>query len=257
MDMCRKISSRAKGNLIVFSKDKDNEFLRENLDKGNYGIYISNNSIYVEKNRRIFHIADLRDIPITFNGALTHNIENVLTATASLVGLEIDYCIISKGLKSFQCDDKHNKGRFNQFDVKGVKVILDYAHNIQGFNAIFSSIKNMGYSKVTGVIGIPGDRNDSVGFEIGKLCSKYLSFSYIKEDSDKRGRQENEVANIIRQGFGNNSNFKIILDEGEALSEAIDNAKQGDLIVAFYEDYDKLYKVILDKQNITPKKGLA
>ncbi len=25
-DMCRKISSRAKGNLIVFSKDKDNEF---------------------------------------------------------------------------------------------------------------------------------------------------------------------------------------------------------------------------------------
>ncbi|EIA22768.1 cyanophycin synthetase, partial [Candidatus Arthromitus sp. SFB-2] len=44
---------------------------------------------------------------------------------------------------------------------------------------------------------------------------------------------------------------------GEALSEAIDNAKQGDLIVAFYEDYDKLYKVILDKQNITPKKGLA
>ena len=256
-EMCRKISSRAKGNLIVFSKDKDNEFLRENLDKGNYGVYISNDSIYVEMNRRIFHIADLKDIPITFNGALTHNIENVLTATASLVGLEIDYCIISKGLKSFQCDDKHNKGRFNQFDIKGVKVILDYAHNIQGFNAIFNSIKNMGYTKVTGVIGIPGDRNDSVGFEIGKLCSKHLEFSYIKEDSNKRGRQESEVANIISQGFGENSNFKIILDEGEALSEAIDNAKQGDLIVAFYEDYDKLYKVILDKQNITPKEGLA
>lgn len=258
-EMCRKISSRAKGNIIVFSKSRDNKFLKGYLEKGNYGIYIDNGSVYVEKNKRIFHIADLKDIPITCGGMLVHNVENVLTATASLVGLEIDYCIISKGLKSFLCDDKHNKGRFNQFDVKGIKVILDYAHNIQGFKSIFESIGNMGYKKVIGVIGIPGDRSDRVAFEIGELCKKKLSFSYIKEDSDKRGRKDYEVANLIKNGFGEyNKNFKIILDEGEALSEAIDNAKQGDVIVAFYEDYDKLYNVILDKQSETiSESGLA
>ena len=42
------------------------------------------------------------------------------------------------------------------------------------------------------------------------------------------------------------------------MSEAIDNAKQGDVIVAFYEDYDKLYNVILDKQSETiSESGLA
>lgn len=257
-EMCKKISSRAKGNLIVFSKNRENEFLRENLEKGNYGVYIDNGSLYVEKNKRIFHIADLKDVPITCGGVLVHNIENVLTSTACLVGLEIDYCIISKGLKSFLCDDKHNKGRFNQFDVKGIKVVLDYAHNIEGFRAVFESIRNMGYKNVVGVIGIPGDRGDRVALEIGKLCSKNLSFSYIKEDSDKRGRKDFEIANIIKKGFEDSSKYKVILDEGDALREAIDNGKQGDIIVAFYEDYDKLYNVILDKQNEKlSKRGLA
>lgn len=255
--MCVNISSRAKGNVIVFSKDENNKFLRENLDKGNYGVYISNDSLYVERNKRIFHIADLNDIPITFRGALVHNIENVLIATSALVGLEIDYCIISKGLKSFLCDDKHNKGRFNQFDVKGVRVVLDYAHNVQGYKSIFESVSRMGYDRVVGVIGIPGDRSDRVGIEIGELCSQNLSFSYIKEDMDKRNRKTGEVAENIRKGFKEKTNFKIILDEAEALSEAIDNAKQGDLIIAFYEDYDKLYKVISDRQNIMTNRGLA
>lgn len=257
-EMCRKISLRAKGNIIAFSKNKYNLFLRNCLEKGNYGIYIDNGSVYVEKDKRIFHIADLKDVPITCGGMLVHNIENVLTATASLVGLEIDYCIISKGLKSFLCDDKYNKGRFNQFDVRGVKVILDYAHNIQGYKSIFESIEKMGYKKVIGVVGIPGDRNDESAVKIGQICSENLSFSYIKEDSDKRGRKDWEIANLIREGFGNNNNFKIILDEGEALSEAIDNCKQGDVIVAFYEDYEKLRNVILNKQSlISGEKGMA
>ena len=259
-EMCRKISSRAKGNIIVFSKDRNNNFLRENLEKGNYGIYVENNSVYVEKNKRIFHIADLKDIPITCGGLLVHNIENVLTSTAALVGLEIDYCIISKGLKSFLCDDKYNKGRFNQFDVKGVKVILDYAHNVQGFSSVFESIKKMGYNNVIGVIGIPGDRNDDVAVKIGDICSKNLKFSYIKEDSDKRGRKDSEIADLIVKGFAKNQNknFKVVLDEKEALIEALDNARQGDTIIAFYEDYDRLYDVILDKQSEgMSERGLA
>lgn len=257
-EMCKKIYSRAKGNIIVFSKSKYNDFLRKHLEKGNYGIYVDNGSIYVEKDKRIFHIADLKDVPITCGGMLIHNVENVLIATASLVGLEIDYCIISKGLKSFLCDDKHNKGRFNQFDVKGVKVILDYAHNFQGFKSIFSSVEKMGYKKIIGVVGMPGDRSDRSIIEVGKLFSKKLKFSYIKEDSDKRGRKDYEVANLIKSGFSESNGYKIVLDEGEALGEAIDNAEQGDVIIAFYENYDKLYNVILNKQNInTSERGLA
>ncbi len=258
-EMCKHISSRAKGNIIAFSKTRDNEFLKRNLENGNYGIYVDNGSVYVEKNKRIFHIADLKDIPITFGGMLTYNIENVLTATASLVGLEIDYCIISKGLKSFLCDSNHNKGRFNQFDVRGIKVILDYAHNIQGFKSVFESIKKMGYKNIIGVTGIPGDRSDRVAIEIGKLCKEYLSFNYVKEDSDKRGRRDFEIADLIKKGFGETSkNLKIILDEGEALSEAIDNSKQGDIVVAFYEDYEKLYNIIVEKQNSSiSEQGLA
>lgn len=258
-EMCKKIYSRAKGNIIVFSKSKYNPFLRDHLKNGNYGIYLENGSVYVERDKRIFHIADLKDIPITCGGMLVHNVENVLIATASLVGLEIDYCIISKGLKSFLCDDKYNKGRFNQFDVKGVKVILDYAHNFQGFKSVFNSIEKMGYKKVIGVVGMPGDRSDRSIIEVAKLFSEKLEFSYIKEDSDKRGRKDYEVANLIKSSFNESkNNYKVILDEGDALSEAIDSANQGDIIIAFYEDYNKLYDVILNKQNVgTSKRGLA
>ena len=133
-------------------------------------------------------------MPLTLNGTLKHNIYNSLAACAALVGLGIDYVMIAKGFLQFKSDENFNCGRFNVYNVDGIEIILDYGHNIDGYKMIIDSLKAMKKEKVIGIIGVPGDRNDKDIEEVGRLSGGYFNKIFIKEDEDKRGRREGEVA---------------------------------------------------------------
>ncbi|MBM6839643.1 cyanophycin synthetase, partial [Clostridium saudiense] len=117
-------------------------------------------------------------------------------------------------------------------------IILDYGHNIEGYRKALTAVKEITNGKVIGVIGVPGDRsNDSVK-EIGRISSKFIDRIIIKEDQDRRGRKVGEIAQLIKLGidsYNKDTNTKIVLDEVEALRDAIKEANIGDSIIVFYE----------------------
>ncbi|WP_032121281.1 cyanophycin synthetase [Clostridium amazonitimonense] len=253
-----KIIKKARGKLILFSKYKDNKYIKENIKNGGYGVYIYDNSIYVEKEKKIFHIADVEDIPITFQGKLDYNIENALAAVSALVGLEIDYCMISKGITSFKSDEDNNPGRFNMYEINGVTVVLDYGHNLDGYKAVVSGLKKLEYNNLIAVIGVPGDRTDESVLEIGKFSGENFNRVYIKEDKDKRGRRKGEIARLLYKGAVSSAKnpkyMEIILEEEEALQKAIDNAESGDIVMVFFENYTPLRDLIKKNQLEVQKK---
>lgn len=167
------------------------------------------------------------------------NIENAMAACGGLIGLNVDYCMISKGFMDFKLDDKFSSGRFNMYSCCERKVILDYAHNIEGYKAIISSLKKLkGKRNLIGVIGIPGDRKNDIGHAIGEICAKNFDKIVIKEDIDKRGRKNGEIAELLKSSivqFNKNANLAICLDEVEALKHAIKISDKDDIIVVFYE----------------------
>ncbi|MDU1854376.1 MAG: cyanophycin synthetase, partial [Clostridium baratii] len=97
-----------------------------------------------------------------------------------------------------------------------------------------------------GVIGIPGDRSNDMAKEIGMISSANLDKIIIKEDKDRRGREKGEICNLIKEGIDEEKDCKIILDESEALIEALKISDKGDIIVMFFEQLDPLVKVIKD-----------
>ena len=242
------ILNRVKGNPIIFSKDKDNPYLRENIKKGGYGVYINDQSIYVEKDKKIFYVTDIKDIPITLNGALDYNVENALGACSALVGLGVDYCTIAKGLRSFKGDEENNPGRFNVFEVNGGKVVLDYGHNIEGYKAVIRGLKRLPHNRLIGVIGVPGDRMDSNVVEVGRISGNFFDYIVVKEDKEKRGRMTGEIAEILKKGIDessiSNENVTTILDEVSALKAALDMMNPGDIVVVFFEDFDGVRALI-------------
>lgn len=246
------ILDRLKSNLIFFSKDKDNNILRENIEKGGFGVYIEENALVVESKKEKVNLMKVEDIGITFNGKLQYNIENAMAACAALVGLGVDNNIIIKGLNTFYCNEELNPGRFNVYNVGKSTVILDYGHNIDGYRSVLEGVKNIEAKRMVGVIGVPGDRLDRNIEEVGQISGKYFDYIYIKEDFDKRGRKEGEVAEILQQGvlasgFDIESQ-KIILDEKEALKYALENSLPGDVIVVFFEEYLPLVQIIKEMQ---------
>ncbi len=249
------ILNRIKSNIIMFSKNKSNPMLVKNIKQGGYGVYTHEGVMYVEKGENIIPIVPIKDVMITLDAKLTYNIENAMAACAALIGLNIDYSIIKKGLTDFCGDESFNPGRFNVYNVNGIQVVLDYGHNIEGYKAVIKGAKNIKHKRLIGVIGVPGDRTDASTEYIGEISGNSFDYIYIKEDKDRRGRKVGEIANIMKSGVIKSGfdkrNLEIILNEQEALKNAIDNANHGDLIIIFFEKLDPLVKLVKEKINLS------
>ena len=236
-DMTANILEKVKAKIILFSRDKE---AAQAYSKWRFiHVFIEDGCIVVNDNNNYHKIICVPDIPITWNGINECNIENSLAAVSALYALKVSNDTIAEGLKTF----KYNKGRFNLFAVNDYKVMLDYGHNRSGYEHVLKTCKNLGYNRLIGVIGMPGDRMDCSIRSVGELCSNSFDYILIKEDKDLRGRKKNEVADILYSATSKNlkkDKLHIVLDELEALNQAMSVAQKDDLIVMFYEDLDPL-----------------
>ena len=241
-----KILDRIKAKRVFFTTDSNNNILK-NKNTKDICIYLEDENIIILNNNKIYKLCSIKDIPITMEGKLGFNIENILSATAALVAMKVDYCMIRKGLMTYELNSKENLGRFNCYDVNGVKIILDYGHNVDGYKAVLTSIKKLNINNLYGVIGIPGDREDKMAKEIGAIASELLDYIIVKEDKDLRGRKSGEIAGFIEDGIKsirNKKKYEIILNEEQAFIRALTMAKKGDSIVVFFEDMEALIRII-------------
>lgn len=243
------VLERTRSNVIMFSRGISNPvFKRHCKNSKNIAVYVRDGYIWIQRNGKKLPLISLDDIPITFGGIVDCNIENSLAAISALIGLNIPLDIIIKGMSTFQPDTQLNPGRFNIFDMGTFKVMIDYSHNIAGYSAVVKFMQKVKAKRLVGIIGMPGDRQDSNFKEVGELCAKSFHRIYIKEDIDLRGRRRGEVANIFEQSMINagakRENIEIIYSETEALEKAMLDAQPGDLIAMFYEEFDPAIQVI-------------
>lgn len=241
------LSQRLVSNVIYFSKNADNIVLKKHLMDGGIGVFIRDGFIYLGQEDRVEPIVKISEIPSTCDGIIGYNIENAMAAASACIGIKVDIESIAKGLKTFYGDAQQNPGRFNIYSVNNFKVIVDYGHNPAGYEAVIGALKNMNAANYIGIIGVPGDRRNKDITYVGNLCGRSFDYIYIKEDKDRRGRDPGEVAKLLEEGVLSSRSgvgYKIVLDEADALRQAMNNAEDGDVITIFYEDYDKVLEVI-------------
>lgn len=252
------IIARVRCNLILFSQDRDNPLLEKHINEGETAIVLENDSIYLYKNSIRKTLLRVDQIPITFEGKAVFNIENSLAAMAGLFALGTEPNLIRTGLMSFMPDIFDNAGRLNLFDMGDFKILIDYGHNISGYNSVIQFAQKIDHERLTGVIGMPGDRIDDAIFEVGKISGQVFTKLYIKEDSNLRGRKPGAVAGILYHGALSagalKENIAIISSEIEALETAINNAAEGDLIIMFYENFEAVCELVQNfiKQKVKP-----
>jgi cyanophycin synthetase len=243
-----KIRQYAKGKIILFSMDSENQYIREHISAGGCAVYVKGGNIYLTNSGVEKVLIQVNGIPATLKGILKHNIYNGMAAISATYALKIPLGIIKKSLANFETDAVCNPGRFNIYDLGDFKVILDYGHNLEGYRVTIDGLKKMNPSGLIGVIGSPGNRRDEDIKEIGKLSGQFFDTIIIKEDSNLRGRLPLEVANILRLGALESNirqeNIKIIREEEAALKYALNKAKKGEIIVVFFENMEPLIKII-------------
>ncbi len=244
------IINRMKSKIILFTKNKNNPIIPQYLDNKNLVLYLDGDTIYLKKINKNEEIINVNKIPITLGGKLIYNVENAMAAIAALIALGLDVNTIRQGLESFN-NEEQNPGRFNMYSVHGTNVILDYGHNIEGYKVVLESIKKINHKRIIGVVGVPGDRTNSSTLKVGNICGENFDYIYIKEDRDKRGRKDGEIADLLKKGIletgFKNSKLNIILDEEEALKKAIESSNPGDLVIMFFEEFEPAANIVKDK----------
>lgn len=167
-----------------------------------------------------------RGTEFLLNLAGRFNVQNALSAIAVLTELGIDQKTIKQGFSLIQAVD----GRFNTYLVAGVTVVIDYAHTPDGLKNILSACKGMaGENKVISVFGCGGNREIEKRKIMGEISSTLASYTIITTDNPRFEKRES-IAKDIEKGMKNN-NYKIELDRGTAIKEAIEMAGVGDIVV--------------------------
>ena len=230
--MARRIGHGAE--LIYFSLDPANPALLAHLAGGGRALVLDGASVTVADGAGKRSLMAAADIPCTLGARARYNIANSLAAAAALLAAGFQDAEIVAGLASFVSDAHANPLRTNLFDVGGMTVIVDYAHNAAAYAALAETARAMTRGAVVGVVTSPGDRRDEELHRTGRSCG--LGFDkLVVYESASRGRPYGEAAAIIRQGAlsacANADSVEGVDDRVLALRRAFALCAPGDVLV--------------------------
>jgi cyanophycin synthetase len=189
-------------------------------------------------------------IPATLEGKAIFNVQNAMFAAAMAYSFGVDLDNIRHGLRTFDTSYFQAPGRMNVYDEHPFKVILDYGHNPAALKAMAALADQL---EVKGrrlcVVAMPGDRRDEDIVDGAAALAGHFDHFICKADDRRRGRGHDEVPQMMRQSLIDNgvddAAITIIPDEVEAVSAALEQAAQGDLLVIFGDDTTRCWKQII------------
>jgi cyanophycin synthetase len=192
-----------------------------------------------------------RQIPATVEGHAIHNVQNSMFAAAIALGLGVSLENIRQGLRTFTTDFFQTPGRMNFYNEHPFRVLLDYAHNAHGMEAMAKTIRGLTVNgRRIGIVSAPGDRRDDDIRELGQASAPAFDLILLREDDNRRGRETGVVGELLREGllaagFPAERIAPGVLDEEEAVRRGLETARPGDLLVIFGDDLPRDWEQIV------------
>jgi cyanophycin synthetase len=247
-----KLSTDLHAKVALFSLDEENPHIKKAAKEGKTTCVFEEGYITIKKGDWKIRVAKVQNIPITMEGKAKFMIANVLAAALAtyLHGFEIEH--IANSLRTFIPSAQLTPGRLNIFKFKNFKVMIDFAHNPSGYEAIEDYLKNIDSPKKIGIISGVGDRRDEDIKECGKIAGRMFDHIIIRNEKHLRGRTEEEINGLIIDGIhesGKEVSYEIIPKEIEALKHAIGIAEDGMFITALSDVISNAIDLVQEYQH--------
>jgi cyanophycin synthetase len=245
------------GSVILFTMQESNALVERWVRRGRKAVVLDRDErgerIAIREGRRTMPIAYTHLLPATFEGRARMMVQNAMAAAAAAHAAGAHLHDIRQGLRTFTTSIFQAPGRLNLVELNGMKVLIDYAHNAAGLEAVGEFVERVTSSaSIPGpagsaswsanlrvaVIATPGDRRDEDMRELGRVAARYFDDILIREDEGTRGRKRGETAELVLEGVqeamrkgARAGSAEIVLEEREAVRRALDRSRPGDLVV--------------------------
>ena len=234
------MAGRTRGDVVLFSPmTGSNPLVEAHLAEGGTATLIEDETFVIRRGRLSIPIAEIRDVPLSLNGAARFQFGNILAAIAAAFVQGLRYQEIQAALLSFFPSPALTPGRLNLLHVPRGQVLVDYAHNAAAVEGLMDLVRRTAAVRRIGVITAPGDRRDDDLREVGRRCGG-LDYVVLKEDADRRGRAAGEIARVIREGLVEAGlapdRIELVYTEPEAVARGIELMEERDLVVVLADD---------------------
>ncbi|MBI3521114.1 MAG: cyanophycin synthetase [Bacteroidetes bacterium] len=253
-EYCAGISKNVSCNVAYFSMNENNKVIIEHCKKGGIAAIYENGFITIKKGDWKFRVQKVTSVPLTFGGRVSFMIQNVLAATLATYVYGFATEDIATSLETFIPSAAQTPGRMNIFDFKEYKVMIDFAHNADGFRGIKEFLTTIDSTSKIGIITGTGDRRDDDIRDMGRISAEMFDHIIIRQDKFLRGRQAEEIVKLLVEGIHQvdpEKSYEYVPKEIEALNHAFSIAKPGSFIVALSDVIDNAIEVVhsyLDKE---------
>ncbi|MFC5512589.1 cyanophycin synthetase [Massilia jejuensis] len=226
--------ARPDAEIVFFSMDAESPVLLQHLEDGGRGTYLQDNAIVIADGTLQQELMRVEAMPSSIGGRARYNIANALAASAALMASGFSNLQIADGLSSFVSDGKTNPLRTNVFDVRGVTVVVDYAHNPAAYAALAEMARALLPGHLVGIVTAPGDRRDSDLLQVGEVCGEGFDELVVYE-SQSRGRAPGGAVDLIIEGIekvvGPSDTIHRELEVQQAIRLGLSLCRAGDVLV--------------------------
>ena len=244
----------ARGDIIFFTMDPNSRPVHQHVREHGVAFTVHEGSIVMRQGHVEAEVIPVADVPITFDGHARFNVANALAAAAAAYGLGLTLADIQMGLQTFHPTPGQNPGRTNLIEADGVKVLIDYGHNVPALEALDDLVSGLPAKRRISVASAPGNRRDEDLRGLGAQLAKMHDSLYICE-TDPRGRALGEAAGLLHDGAesaNQDCHTEIVMNEQQAVERALDEAEEGDLLVLLVEDIDSAIQRVKGRSFTAP-----
>jgi cyanophycin synthetase len=230
----------ARGSIVFFSLDPESAAIHDHVREHGVAFTVNDGFIVLRQSQIEARIIAVADMPISFGGHARFNIANALAAAAAGHALGLSAGDLAMGLQTFHPSLGQSPGRTNLIEVDGLRVLIDYGHNVAALEALDELLHSFSATRRLCVASAPGNRRDEDIEALGAQLARMYDVLYICE-TQPRGRLFGEAAELLRRGAesaGGAGQVEVVLDEREAVGRALADTSVQDLLVFLVDDVD-------------------
>ena len=111
-------------------------------------------------------------------------------------------------------------------------VFIDYAHTPIALENLLRSVRSFRSTgqRIVTLFGCGGDRDKEKRPKMGAIATEMSDFVIITSDNSRTEKRERIISDIL-SGIGSSKNYTVIENREEAITYAIENALEGDIIL--------------------------
>jgi len=189
-------------NVILTSSDNNHSEIKDFILQKKQCVFLKDGEIVVFDKGNFYSICSVDEIPYSYNGKVQFAIENILQAVAVLYFYGVDIEIISRYLREYRNDSHQNPGKFNIFDINGIKICIDKICESENILNLKQALNQIGVKNIKYICSEEDKPLIKEGEEVYSTRIKsYSDILYLMHEAMKKAKKGDAILLILKEPF--------------------------------------------------------